>query len=113
MPVSDTYLVEIKVLKVPVVGAVEHYHDNDYLGLGHAAVPVIIPFPVFPWLFKAPAGEHGIKNFAEFIGHYEYFSNFVFGEHSDKSIGLFLHYKFNTFIANHQIFNRLISSNSR
>ena len=89
MPVSYTYLVEIKVVKAPVVGAVEHYHDNDYFGLGHAAVPVIITLAVFSWLFKSSAGEHGIKIFAKFIGHYEYISNFVFGKHSDKSIGLF------------------------
>lgn len=38
--------------------------------------------------FEASAIEYGIKNFAEFISHYKYFCNFVFGEHIDKSICL-------------------------
>ena len=57
-----------------------------YIGAGVVAV---VTFAAFSWLFKSSAGEHGIKNFAKFIVHYEYFSIFVFGEHSDKSIGLF------------------------
>lgn len=88
MPASDTYLVEIKVLAAFMVGAVEHYHDNDDFTLRHAAVTVIVPFPAFTVIRKSSPAEHCVKNLAEFIGHYKYFSNFVFDEHSDKSIWL-------------------------
>ena len=72
-----------------MIGTVEHDHYYHNLSLRHAAVSVIIPFSVITRLCESSATEHGIKNFAEFICHYEYFCNFVFGEHSDKSISLY------------------------
>ena len=72
-----------------MIGAVEHNHYNHNLSLRHAAVSVIIPFSVITGLREASATEHGIKNFAEFICHYEYFCNFVIGKHSDKGIFLY------------------------
>jgi len=73
-----------------MIGTVEHNHYNHNLSLRHAAVSVIIPFSVITGLREASATEHGIKNFAEFISHYKYCCNFVFGEqHSDRSICLY------------------------
>ena len=70
---------------------------------------MVLTLHVFPGLRKPSATEHRVKNFAEIIGHYENFSNFVHGEHSDKSIGLKLSpLNLNTFIANDQIFNQLL-----
>lgn len=66
----------------------EHYHDNDNFGMGHTEVSMIVPFPTFTRRHKSSSTEHGVKNFAKFISHYEYFSNSVLGEHSDKSICL-------------------------
>lgn len=90
MPVSDTYLVEIKKFETFVIGAVEHNHYNHNLSLRHTVVSLIVPFLVITRLRESSATEHGIKNFAEFICRYEYFCNFVFGEHSDKSICVIL-----------------------
>ena len=78
MPVSDTYLVEIKMFETFVIGTVEHNHYNHNLSLRHTAVSVIIPLSVITRLRESSATEHGFKNFAEFISHYEYFCNFVF-----------------------------------
>lgn len=86
----------------------EHYHNYDNLGLRHAAITMVLTFPLVFALVKTATAEHCIKNFAEFVCHYENFNNFVLGEHSDKSIMFeFQHFKFTTFIANHQIFNQL------
>lgn len=76
------------MFKAFMIGAMKHYHDNNDFSMGHPAPTVIIPFPVFACICKSSSTEHGVKNLAEFIGHYKYFSNFVFGEHSDNGIGL-------------------------
>ncbi|WP_290386837.1 hypothetical protein, partial [Duncaniella muris] len=60
----------------------EHDHDNNDLRLRQTAISMIFPLPVRTNLRKTSATEHRIKNFAEFICNHEYFSNFVFGEHS-------------------------------
>ena len=88
MSVSYAYLVEIEMFQTFVIGTMEHYHDEYDLGLGQTTRTVIFPFLVFPGFFKSSATEHCVKNFAEVVCHYKYFSNFVFGEHSDKSICL-------------------------
>ena len=83
------YLIEVEMLQAFVVGGVEHYHNDDDLGLGQAAITMIVPLAAFPRSAKPSAAQHGVKNFAELVCHYKNLSNFVIGEHSDKSICLY------------------------
>ena len=88
MSVSDAYLFKVEVFKAFMVGTVEHYHYDDYLRVRHAVGTVIVTLSVRVHILQTSSAQHCIKNFAEFICHYENISNFVFGEHSDKSICL-------------------------
>ena len=89
MPMANTYFIEIEMLQTFMVGGVEHYHNDDDLGLGQAAITMIVPLAAFPRSAKPSAAQHGVKNFAELVCHYKNLSNFVIGEHSDKSICLY------------------------
>ena len=63
-------------------------HKSDELRVRYAVGTVIVTLSVRVYIHQISSEGHFIKNFAEFICHYKNFSNFVFGEHSDKSICL-------------------------
>ncbi len=65
---------------------VRNMKDNKYgyyFSITHAVWTKIMAFSLF-WGVQTSAFKHLIKNFAEFICHYENFCNFVVGEHNDN-----------------------------
>ena len=101
---ADLFLIEM--LQTTIAWIMKEYQNQHDFCLGHGGITVIL---TLCGRWKSLFCHHCIKKLAKIICHTKYFYNFVFGDHSDYCLCLFVfqHYKDTTFFANHQFYRLL------
>jgi hypothetical protein len=84
------HFVQVKVFQAFIPTKVEQDQDDNHLGIGQRAVPMILPLGLVPGGSKAVVLDKSVINEAEVIRHTEDFRNFVFSDRHSESLCIWL-----------------------